>query len=123
MQLHKHYKDYATNPHFLLKPEAHWANCWLPEVFGETWTSSGTNLLGVLSCTGNFWNLADSFCSDSTSEHAKSERAGCCPSEPLDSLISGVLVNQWCVWEVCASFFYALPPVISCSCFGALAGV
>ena len=32
-------------------------------------------------------------------QHAKSEEVGCWPSEPLDSLIGGVLANQHGVWE------------------------
>ena len=51
-------------------------------------------------------------------QHAKSEKVGCWPSEPLDSLIGGVLANQLGVWEgrntMCALFFYALRSIISC---------
>ena len=32
-------------------------------------------------------------------QHAKSEGVGCRMSEPLDSLIGGVLVNKRGVWE------------------------
>ena len=43
-------------------------------------------------------------------QHAKSEEVGCRTSEPLDSLIGGVLANQRGVWEgrnaVCALFFF-----------------
>ena len=51
-------------------------------------------------------------------QHAKSEEVGCGSSEPLDSLIGGVLANQRGVWEgqntVCTLLFYALRCVISC---------
>ena len=51
-------------------------------------------------------------------QHVKSEEVGCQTSEPLDSLIGGVLANQRGVWEgrntVCALFFYALCAVIPC---------
>ena len=51
-------------------------------------------------------------------QHAKSGEVGCRPSEPLDSLIGGVLANQRGVWEgrniVCALFFCALRSVIHC---------
>ena len=51
-------------------------------------------------------------------EHAKSEEMGRRTSEPLDSLIGGVLANHCSVWEgrntVCALVFYALLFVISC---------
>ena len=44
----------------------------------------------------------------------KSEEVGCWPSEPLDTLIGGVLANQHGVWEgrntVCALVFYAPVP-------------
>ena len=49
-----------------IKPEMHWANWWLSEAFRETWMSSRTNLFGVFSCVGSFWNCADSVCSSST---------------------------------------------------------
>ena len=49
-------------------------------------------------------------------EHAKSEEEGRWTSEPLGSLIGGVLANQHGVWEgwntVCALVFYALHSVI-----------
>ena len=49
---------------------------------------------------------------EAVGQHEKSEEVGCRPSEPLDTLIGGVLVNQRSVWEgqntVCALFFYAL---------------
>ena len=51
-------------------------------------------------------------------KHVKSEEVGCRPSEPLDSLIGGVLANQRGVWEgrntVCALFFCALCSIIPC---------
>ena len=51
-------------------------------------------------------------------QHAKSEKVGCQLSEPLDTLIGGVLANQHGAWEgqntVCALVFYALRPIISC---------
>ena len=51
-------------------------------------------------------------------QHEKSEEVGCQPSEPLVSLIGGVLANQCNVWEglntVRALFFYALHAVIPC---------
>ena len=38
-------------------------------------------------------------------QHAKSEEVGCRPSEPLDSLIGGVLANSRSVWvEYCVRF-------------------
>ena len=59
-------------------------------------------------------------------QRAKSEEEGCRTSEPLDSLISGVLVNQRGVWEgwntVCVLLFYALHSAFFLfSCFGVLA--
>ena len=54
------------------------------EAFGATWTSSAPI------------------------QHAKSEEDGCQLSEPLDSLIGGVLANQRGVWEggiLCALCF------------------
>ena len=54
-------------------------------------------------------------------QHVKSEEVGCWTSEPLDSLIGGVLANQCGVWEgrntVCALVFYALRSI---SCFRVL---
>ena len=51
-------------------------------------------------------------------QHAKSEKVGCWRSEPLDTLIGGVLANQCGVWEgqntVRTLVFYALRSVISC---------
>ena len=51
-------------------------------------------------------------------QHVKSKEEGCRPSEPLNSLIGGVLANQHGVWEgwntLCALVFYALRSVISC---------
>ena len=51
-------------------------------------------------------------------QHAKSEEDGCRLSEPLNTLIGGVLVNQRGVWEgrntVCVLVFYAPRSVISC---------
>ena len=48
------------------------------------------------------WTLSD------PTEHAKSEEVGRWTSEPLDSLIGGVLTNQRGVWEgrvLCAHWF------------------
>ena len=43
-------------------------------------------------------------------QHVKSEEVGCRMSEPLDSLIGGLLANQRGVWEgqnpVCTLFFF-----------------
>ena len=54
--------------------------------------------------------------------HAKSEKVGCRLSEPLDSLIGSVLVNQHGVWEgrdtVCALVFYALRSSVLVFMFG-----
>ena len=49
-----------------LKRGTQWPNRWPSETFGETWTSSGTNLFGVYSCVGSFWNRADGVWSNST---------------------------------------------------------
>ena len=49
-------------------------------------------------------------------QHVKSE-VGCRPSEPLDSLIGGVLVNQHSVGgqnTVCTLVFYSLCSIIPC---------
>ena len=42
----------------------------------------------ALEASGTMWTLSASI------HHVKSEEVGCRPSEPLDSLIGGVLVNQ-----------------------------
>ena len=49
-----------------LKAGTHWTKGWTSEMFGETWTSSGTNLFGVVSCVGSVWNCVESVWSDST---------------------------------------------------------
>ena len=58
-------------------------------------------------------------------QHAKSEEVGCQPSEPLDTLIGGVLANQCGVWEgrntVSTLVFYNSVPSFLVSCFGVLA--
>ena len=58
------------------------------------------------------WTLSD------PTEHAKSEEVDRRTSEPLDSLIGGVLANQRGVWEgqntVCTLVFYVLRSIISC---------
>ena len=47
-------------PLFLcVKAGTHSPNCWTLEALGETRTTSGTNLFGVLSCIGSFWNRTD----------------------------------------------------------------
>ena len=58
-------------------------------------------------------------------QHAMSEKAGCQTSEPLDSVIGGMLANQRGVWEgrntVCAlvssaalqSWVYIVTPIVS----------
>ena len=58
-------------------------------------------------------------------EHVKSEEDGRRTSEPLDSLIGGVLVNQRSVWEggiLCALWFstHSVPsfPVVMLCCTG-----
>ena len=103
-------------PHIhTLKAGTHWPNCWTSEAFGETRMRSGTNMFGVFSCAGSFrgWRTLSA-----PIQHAKSEEVGCRPSEPLDSLIGGVLANQHGVWEglntMCTMFFYALRSVIHC---------
>ena len=57
-------------------------------------------------------------------EHVKSEEVGCRTSEPLDTLIGGVLANQRGLWEgqntVCTLFFSVLRHLLF-SCFGVLA--
>ena len=50
------------------KPETHRANRWISEAFVETQARLGTNLFGLFSCVGSFWNRVDSICSDSTCE-------------------------------------------------------
>ena len=47
-----------------VKAGTHWPNRWTSETFGETQTSSGTNLFGVFSCAESFWNHADVVWSD-----------------------------------------------------------
>ena len=56
-------------PISFLKPETYRANRWPSEVFGETRTSLGTNLFGLFSCIGSFWDCVDSVCSDLVWEH------------------------------------------------------
>ena len=51
-----------------LKAGTHWPKRWTSETFGESRTSSGTNLLGVFSCVGSFWNHVESVWLDSTSK-------------------------------------------------------
>ena len=67
---------------------------------------------GALEGFGAVWTFSD------PTEYAKSEEVGCGTSEPLDSLIGGVLANQHSVWEgrntVCVLVFYAPRSVISC---------
>ena len=75
-----------------LKAGTHWPKCWTSETFGETRTNSRTNLFGVFSCVGSFWNRADGIWSYSTCKVCE-----CWRSEdwaPLDTLIGGVLANQ-----------------------------
>ena len=68
--------------------------------------------LAALDVLGAAWTLS------ALIQEAKSGEVGCRTSEPLDSLIDGVLANQRGVLEgrntVCALFFYALHLVISC---------
>ena len=97
-----------------LKSGTHWPNHWMSEVFGETRTTSETCSVSsaALEAFGATRTLFAPI------QHAKSEEVGCRPSEPLDSLIGGVLANQRGVWEgrntVWTLFFYALRSVISC---------
>ena len=92
-----------------LKAGTHRPNCWTSEAFGETRTRLGTNIFDVFSCAGSFQSR---WTSSAPIHHVTSEEEGCRPSEPLDSLIGGVLENQRGVWEgqntVRALFFYAL---------------
>ena len=89
--------------------------------------------VGCLKCLGRLGRGREQICSACSAaleafgaawtlsapiQHAKSEEVGCWPSEPLDSLIDGVLANQHGVWEgrntVCALLFYALRSIIYC---------
>ena len=103
----------------VVKSETHRANRWPSEMFVETQTSSGTNLFGVFSCVGSFWNRVHSACSDSTCKVWEGWLSAVwaiglsdwlCASW-MTILIGGVLANQHGVWEgqntVCALFFYA----------------
>ena len=71
-------------------------------------------MFGVFSWVGSFRSRVDVV----GPEHVKSEEMGRRMTEPLDSLIGGVLANQCGVWEgrntVCALVFYAVRSVISC---------
>ena len=112
-----------------LKAGTYQPNRWTSEAFGETRTRSGTNMFGVFKCVGSLRSHTDVVCSDSTCDIWEGW-----PSEPLDSLIGGVLANQCGVWEgqntVCALFFCAHRSVIPCfhvleywhktSCYGEL---
>ena len=89
------------------------------EAFGETRMRSGTNMFSVFtvfSCVGSFWSHLDVVCSDSACE------VGCQPSEPLDSLIGGVLANV-CGAEYCACIGFLRTPShhFFFSCFAVLA--
>ena len=107
-----------------LKVGTHRPNRWTSEVFGETRTRSGTNLLG---CSAALEAFGTTRMLSAPIQHAKSDEVGCGPSEPLDSrlcascltiLISGVLANQCGVWDgqntVCTLFLYPLRSAISC---------
>ena len=76
------------SPSLLLKPETHLPNCWPSEAFGETQTNSGTNLFGVLALLETFGTTR---MLSAPIQLAKSEKVGCWPSEPLDTLIDCVL--------------------------------
>ena len=95
-----------------LKAGTHRPNRWTSEVFGGGWEQICLVCSAVLEAFGAVRTLSDPI------KHAKSEEVGCRPSQPLDTLIGGVLVNQRGVWEgrntMCALVFYALHSVISC---------
>ena len=44
------------NLNFTVKAGTHWPKRWTSETFAESRTSLGTNLFGVFSCVGSFWN-------------------------------------------------------------------
>ena len=86
--------------HPSIKAGIHWPENSTSKIFGKTQTSSGTNLFGVLSCVGSFWNCTDGVWSDSTRKVWE-----CWRSEdwtPLDTLIGCVPAVQWPFWlRVC----------------------
>ena len=107
-----------------VKAGTHWPNCWTSEAFGGMWTKSGTNLFGVFSCVGSFWNRLDVVCSNSTCEvwegwllaiWAIGFSDWLCAT-CMTILIGGVLANQQSLLEgrntVCTLFFYALRSII-----------
>ena len=69
-----------------IKPETYRTNHRPSEEFGESRTSSGTNLFGVFSCVGSFWETTSALI-----QHAKSEIFDCWLSEPMGTLIGCVL--------------------------------
>ena len=87
----------------------------MDEVRNKSAHSRGTNLFSTLAASEAFgvvWILSAPI------QNAKSEEVGCRPSEPLDSLIGGVLTYKRGVWEgrntVYTLFFCALHSVIPC---------
>ena len=85
--------------------------CWTSEMFGETRTSLGTNLLGVFSCVGSFWKNTASVWSDSTC------KLNCIrDSDWLCASKSAQCVGAAEVTMVCTPFRHFL-----FSCFGLLA--
>ena len=92
---------------YKLKAGTHRPNRWPSEAFGETRTSSRTNLFGVFSCAGSFWSRVDSVCSDSTCQVWEGWLSGGLDaigysnslSCSMTILIGGVLANQRGVWE------------------------
>ena len=65
LQQHAVFGVTSCSVHTSLKAGTHRPKRWASETFGETQTRSGTNLFGVFSCVGSFWNHADSVWSDS----------------------------------------------------------
>ena len=87
--------DHRDKHLVVFKPETHWANRRPSEAFGESRTSSVTNLFGVFEGFGTVWTAS------ALIQLAKSENAGCQPSEPLDTLVVCQLYGH-CDWQ-CAS--------------------
>ena len=79
--------------HVGVKAGTRWPDRWTSEAF-ETRTRSGTNLFGVFSCVVNFGTTRTL---SAPIQHAKSEKLGWWPSEPLDSLI-GCVLAVWPFW-------------------------
>ena len=78
---------------------------WTSETFGETRTSSGTNLFGSFSCVGSFWKPVSGPIQLAKSESVAVRRTGrrlilwLCASCSMTIQIGGVLANQRGVWE------------------------